>query len=691
MHRLMSKELPYLMKPLPLAISLAACLTALTAQASGSNSIARVWDEQILSAIRIDTPHPPVQARNLFHLSVTMYDAWAVYDPDAVGYLFREKHATWDITTARREAISYAAYRLLKERYFYSRSASNTLAALDARMVALGYDTNNVSLDTSTPAGVGNSVYAAVSAFFLNDGARQANAYADYPPEQGGYTPLNPPMATGVPGTSVIDVNRWQQLAITNALDQNGFPVGPIQKFLGAQWLGVRPFALARTDPTVPWIDPGPQPHLSGTNDVQFRAEVIDVIRRSGQLTPDDGASVDISPSAFGNNTLGMNDGTGHPINPVTGLPYPPNVVKRGDFARVLAEFWADGPNSETPPGHWNVLANLVADNTNTVKRVGGVGPVVDDLEWDVKVYFALNAAVHEAACAAWSLKRYYDGGRPITYIRYMGQLGQSSDPASPSYHPSGLPLVSNVVELVTTNTSAPGGRHHGLPVDKVVIYAWPGQPSNPTNQHSGARWMLPVYWLPYQKATFVTPAFPGYISGHSTFSRSAAEVLTAITGSAYFPGGLATYIAPSNAFLTFEQGPSQTVQLQWATYYDAADQAGLSRLWGGIHVSADDLTGRITGSRCGQGVWALASKYFDGSIINNPITLAIQDLHPGCELRFNTLRGFFYNVQSTTDPAQPFAGDPAAMEQALDSTMVRIDNLAGPKRFYRVICVPTP
>src|SRR6266404_9805 len=161
-------------------------------RAPAGQSIARVWDEQILSAIRIDTPHPPVQARNLFHLSVAMYDAWAVYDPDAVGYLLREKHGAWDVATARREAISYAAYRVLKERYFYSRSASNTLAALDAEMATLGYDTNNFSLDTSTPAGLGNSVYAAVSAFFLNDGARQTNAYADYPPEEGGYTPLNP-------------------------------------------------------------------------------------------------------------------------------------------------------------------------------------------------------------------------------------------------------------------------------------------------------------------------------------------------------------------------------------------------------------------------------------------------------------------------------------------------------------------
>src|SRR5215471_11832448 len=368
------------------------CNVGLAFRASAAQSIARVWDEQILSAIRVDTPHPPVQARNLFHVSVAMYDAWAAYDPVAVGYLFREKHTANDVAAARREAISYAAYRLLRERYVYSKSASNTLAALDAQMVALGYDTNNFSLDTSTPAGVGNSGYAAVSAFFLNDGARQPNAYADYPTNQGGYVPINQPLVTGLPGTTVADVNHWQPLAITNAVDQHGYPIGPIQKFLGAQWLGVRPFALSRTDSTQPWINPGPQPRLGGPGDAQFRNEVVDVLRRSSQLTPDDGAMLDISPASFGDNTLGANDGGGHHVNPVTYVPYTPNVVKRGDFARVLAEFWADGPNSETPPGHWNVIANGVADSPNFVKRIGGVGPIVDDLEWDVKVYFALNA-----------------------------------------------------------------------------------------------------------------------------------------------------------------------------------------------------------------------------------------------------------------------------------------------------------
>ena len=661
-------------------------------RASATQSIARIWDEQILSAIRIDRPNPPVHARNLFHFSVAVYDAWAAYDTVAVGCLFREKHTAADVVAARREAISYAAYRILRERYALSFNASTSLAVLDAQMTSLGYDKNNLSTDTATPAGVGNSVFAMVSAWFFNDGARQAQAYADYPVGSGGYVSVNPYLVTGLPGTNAVDVNRWQPLAIANSVSQNGIPNGPLQSYVGPQWLGVRPFALARTDATQPWINPGPQPQLGGVGDAQFRSEVVDVIRRSSELTPDDGAMVDISPGAFGNSTLGTNDGTGHPLNPATGLPFAANLVKRGDFARVLAEFWADGPSSETPPGHWNTIANEVSDHPSFVKRLGGAGPVLDDLEWDVKLYFSLNAAVHEAACAAWSLKRFCDGGRPIEFIRYMGQIGQSTQPGGPSYHPEGLPLVSGLIEVVTNASSQPGQRHEGLPVGGIAILAWPGQPANPLTQHSGVRWILAWNWLPFQKASFVTPAFPGYISGHSTFSRSAAEVLTAITGSPFFPGGLGTHTAPAGTTLTFENGPSQTVELQWGTYYDAADQAGLSRLWGGIHVSVDDLTGRRVGSQCGQGAWALARKYFDGSVLSTPLTLTIRQANPAqCELRFSTIRGCFYKLQSTPDLRQSFTDEPGGFSPAVEALTTLTDGITGSQKFYRVVGALAP
>jgi hypothetical protein len=119
---------------------------------------------------------------------------------------------------------------------------------------------------------------------------------------------------------------------------------------------------------------------------------------------------------------------------------------------------------------------------------------------------------------------------------------------------------------------------------------------------------------VPYQKSTFVTPAFPGFISGHSTFSRAAAEVMARFTGSEFFPGGMAEFAAPKNEFLQFELGPSEDVVMQWATYYDAADEAGLSRLFGGIHPRADDFNGRTTGRIVGIQAFDLAASYFDGT-----------------------------------------------------------------------------
>jgi hypothetical protein len=125
---------------------------------------------------------------------------------------------------------------------------------------------------------------------------------------------------------------------------------------------------------------------------------------------------------------------------------------------------------------------------------------------------------------------------------------------------------------------------------------------------------MLATEWVPYQLPTFVTPSFPGYVSGHSTFSRAAAEVMTAMTGSPYFPGGVSGYTIPAGS-LDFELGPTTDVELEWATYYDAADQAGRSRLWGGIHISADDFSGRRIGSECGKAAWERAKSYFSGAI----------------------------------------------------------------------------
>jgi len=289
--------------------------------------------------------------------------------------------------------------------------------------------------------------------------------------------------------------------------------------------------------------------------------------------------------------------------------------VLRGDYARVLAEFWADGPNSETPPGHWNVIFNEVSDHPQTTRRLLGQGTALPRLKWDVCGYFALNTAVHDAASAAWTLKWQYDGARPITMIRHLAALGQSSDPAQPGFHADGLPLVAGEIELVTAQSSAAGQRHAHLAnaVGQIAVKSWLGTPANPTLT-SGIGWILGVNWMPYQRETFVTPAFPGYISGHSTFSAAAAVVLTRLTGSAFFPGGMFTHDIPAGTGLGFEAGPSTNIQLQWATYFDAADQAGLSRLYGGIHVTSDDFAGRRVGAKTGEDAFNSFLVFYDAA-----------------------------------------------------------------------------
>jgi len=174
------------------------------------------------------------------------------------------------------------------------------------------------------------------------------------------------------------------------------------------------------------------------------------------------------------------------------------------------------------------------------------------------------------------------------------------------------LPLVPGLIELITKEKTVSGGPMAALKGSegKIALRAWQSGSRDPNTSHVG--WILGTTWMPYQLPTFVTPSFQGYISGHSTFSRAAAEVLAGITGSEYFPGGLSQWTVKAGS-LKFEAGPSADVVLEWASYYDAADQAGQSRLFGGIHVQADDFTGRIVGSTCGKDAWALAQRYYTG------------------------------------------------------------------------------
>jgi hypothetical protein len=224
------------------------------------------------------------------------------------------------------------------------------------------------------------------------------------------------------------------------------------------------------------------------------------------------------------------------------------------DEQKMIAEYWADGPRSELPPGHWDLFAQFVS-------RRDHHGPQKHGVDADVKLFFALTNAIFDASICCWDNKRAFDSVRPITALRYLFR-GQQ-------------------------------------------VRAWAG-PYQGTQLIDGEK------WFPYQASTFPTPPFGEYSSGHSTFSAAGAEVLRLFTGSDDF-GASVTFKAGSSKF---EPGavPATGITLSWATFKEAADQAGFSRRYGGIHFEQGDLDARAAGRLVARQAWARALRYFTGT-----------------------------------------------------------------------------
>ena len=601
---------------------------------SEDHSVARKWNELLLESIRNDFARPPVHARNLHHISSAMYDAWALYDDRALGFLVDGDLVATDPTAAQREALSFAALRILQARFSKSPGGQTMLPLYDDLMDELGYDKDFYSTVGSTPAAWGNRVALTYLWYGMSDGSNEIGNF-----ENLFYEPVNEPLVVGLPGNDTLtNPDRWQPLTLEFFIDQSGNVIpGATPPFLAPEWGLVTGFAIEESDITVYerdgylWpvaFDPG-APVLS--TDLEYKRGFEHVVFWSGHCDQNDGVMVDVSPNTVGNAALpespaewdafydvenGGDWGVGYTANPVTGEPYEVQLVPRGDYVRILAEFWADGPASETPPGHWFTILNKVSDEMDPDnKRIGGKGPLVSNLEWDTKLYFTMSGCMHDSAISAWGCKGWYDFIRPVSAIRWMSQNGQCSDPKGPHYSPDGINLEPGVIELVTEASSAVGERHEHLAehVGEIALYAWlgPDEIEDPEVDQAGVGWLLGSYWWPYQRPTFVTPNFAGYVSGHSTFSRAAAEVMTLFTGSQYFPNGLGEFHCLQNEFLVFEEGPSVDVTLQWATYRDASDQCSLSRIWGGIHPRVDDIPGRKMGLVIGPKAWEKARTYW--------------------------------------------------------------------------------
>jgi hypothetical protein len=215
---------------------------------------------------------------------------------------------------------------------------------------------------------------------------------------------------------------------------------------------------------------------------------------------------------------------------------------------KMIAEYWANGPRTELPPGHWNLFAQSLAQE----RSIG--------LDAEVVLYFLQGNAVMDAGIACWDCKRFYDSMRPITAIRslYAGQRIKSF-----------------------------GGTQVGI-VE-----------------------MAGEQWSPWQPDTFITPPFAEFTSGHSTFSTASAEVMKRFFGSDTFRGSQ-SFASGSSA--TEARVPDRQITLEWETFTDAANEAGNSRLYGGIHFTAGNDVGKSMGRQVGGLVWDKTQRLLAGN-----------------------------------------------------------------------------
>ncbi|MDQ2904878.1 MAG: vanadium-dependent haloperoxidase [Chloroflexota bacterium] len=229
--------------------------------------------------------------------------------------------------------------------------------------------------------------------------------------------------------------------------------------------------------------------------------------------------------------------------------------VNLTDTTKTIADYWANGPHSETPPGHWELFAQFISAQYLSAKDKHA-------LTDDVLLFFILSNAVFDAGIACWECKRYYEYVRPITAVRYLNM---------------GQPLV-----------------------------CWGGPGQGTITRPDGAN------FIPYQESIVVTPPFPEYVSGHSTFSAASAYVMQQATGSDTFGNSFTE--APGSSQIEPGFAPSQSVTLSWPTFSAAAAEAGISRQYGGIHFNQGDQDGRVLGKQVATQVWTKAVSYIAGS-----------------------------------------------------------------------------
>jgi len=444
---------------------------------------------------------PPQVARSIGIVYTAIYDAWSAFDPVAkpAHRTTPRRPASQHTEANKRKAISQAAYRAIVDQFppdIYEAYFKGRYNAMLIELLAQ----EGITLGGATPApvDVGNQAADAVLGFRHNDQSNQAGLYAD----TSGYQPRNKPMSVPLPAApdAVDFVDKWQALTYLNSAHEAVTP-----GFICPHWQQVKPFALSSGSQFRPTT--GPQSPLSQG----FLDQALYVMDVQARLTPEQ---------------------------------------------KVIAEYWADGPNSELPPGHWTEFAAYVAER-DPLPGLPHSGKL--SLDNSVKLFFALGNAIFDASIATWDAKRHFDYARPITTIRHLFR-GQT-----------------------------------------VRGWGGPGQ---------GTQTILGETWRPFQVSSFPTPPFSEFTSGHSGFSMAAATVLKSFTGSDQF-GFYYAQNTPLNADPT---EPVTGVVLHWPTFTSAAREAGESRLFGGIHFYEGNVVGLDIGEKCGKAAYGKAQDLWSGA-----------------------------------------------------------------------------
>ena len=236
--------------------------------ATGDGSIATIWEETAVDALRSGAASEPVQARDLFDLSLAMWKAWAAAPKSA---------------SARNAAISYAAYRVLLWQASFDSNLTRTFAQLTRKLRALCYSPDFTTTHGGSPAALGNRIAAATITAARHDGSNESLHYADPT-----FTSRNPPLIFHSNVSTEEDSTFWTPLALGTIQPHSLTPVATkIQSFVGAEWGHVRSFALPRSRRGLP-IDPGAPP-LGDPSGRAYKQEALAVLRATsaaGTLQP---------------------------------------------------------------------------------------------------------------------------------------------------------------------------------------------------------------------------------------------------------------------------------------------------------------------------------------------------------------------------------------------------------------------